>query len=170
MEMNGRNGGIFQAVTWAITTTVVGSLGSISQPFLGKFRILFLTQKCLSLMSGDMFFLGSQEGTKKRTYIHQKCQDLPGFMQGFKLKKSLRTTTFWDVGLPLLTMDAILIRRRKMLPTLPETNRSHLNIDVWKNCFLLGYHLVRCYCIFRKGNNTNSKLPLCPLRIPTQSQ
>ena len=56
-----------------------------------------------------------------------------------------------------------------MLPTLPETNSSHLKIDVWKNHFLLGYHLVRCYWIFRKGNNTNSKLPLCHILSPHQA-
>ena len=36
------------------------------------------------------------------------------------------------------------------LPTLPETNSSHLKIDGWKTTFLLGRPIFRCYENFRE--------------------
>ena len=35
------------------------------------------------------------------------------------------------------------------IDTLPETNSSHLKMNGWKICFLLGRSLARCYGSFR---------------------
>ena len=44
--------------------------------------------------------------------------------------------------------------------TLPETNSSHLKMDGWITSFLLGWHLFRCYVIFRVDHQSVSSC--CP--------
>ena len=42
------------------------------------------------------------------------------------------------------------------IDTLPETNSSHLKMNGWKICFLLGRSLARCYASFRGSKYISS--------------